>query len=1180
MVLSRDLRDAIGRAVGQLRDLFEDEFTAQASGRFGLHVDPLQVGRVEDPNAHRDVDERLVERWAEPLHALSLTPTQEEQRRELIGALAYLRREGLDGGEAVQRIIREAAFTAVNRLLAVRVAEAVGSLPEVTRNGRSSAGYREVVQDLFPTLATEEDEGFWMFVQVCGDELGAAVPLLFDRRLPTSAFTPSRACVDDALATINNPEVANAWDDPEALGWAYQFFNREGERQRMRAASSAPRNSRELAVRNQFFTPRYVVDWLVQNTLGRRIREAGYAVDLPLLATEATDNFPLALADVRVLDPAVGSGHFLLGCYDLLEEAWRGVGVQPSESAPSILRSLFGIEIDPRASQVAQSVLLLRARRSAPGAELRAPAIVTAAPFPVDRELRASVFRGLTVNARDLAEELDDALSSAAELGSLLKIEKRLEAISERAVSRPKLDNVPVTAESLDAELLRAMTAIAHAADAPAAGRMFAADARDAIGFVELCRLRYDVVLMNPPFGEPVPGTESYLEAAYGSAGFDLYPAFVKRGVEMLNSRGYLGAITSRTGFFLTRFEDWRSALVLPRLRGLLDLGVGVMHGAMVEAACYVVSSSPHQGDASFTRLLDHSDKAAAVYGRSGDRFVRRPTDFVGVPGSPAAYWLDPELIHAFGSFPSIRVSPDIDARLGAHAGQDFRYLRCWWEVPASGALDESPRWVSFAKGGEYSPYYSHIHLVVDWDYRRGTFRDFHGRKGRASPIPENRDYFGRPGLTWSRRSQKGFSVRPVPQGCIFGDKGPMIFARSDDHADLNRAMAFLNSSEAAALLEAMIAFGSYEVGAVQRLPHVDPGSDAGQLAEELTAQRMLDAEQVETDHLFVSPWTGSSSTRADFVAASERIDVAVARALGRDEAAVPTSSTYPSKWFRDEFEPGDAPTAHQELSYLVGAAFGRWDVRIASGVVKPRPMPSAYAPLAALARGMLAAQKGWEDQDYPLQIPPDGLLHDEQGHSQDIVAALEKAMAVIAERPCPRSFGAFSAIRDLRHHLRTRFSNDHLRDYSASRRAAPIYWHLTVTSRQWGVWAYAPALDREMLFAIVGAARDKLRRLRQQRDRMRDEERPTRDRDALARLEALEALAVEVEAFSAAADAIANSGWLPDLNDGLVLCAAPVEELLADDRWRAAVANQAAKLRSGEYPWASVQHGFFGGAS
>ncbi len=402
MTLTKNARDAIGRTVGQLRALFEEEFIRLASGRFGLHIDYVTS----------QTDEQLPRQLAghvEPLESLSLIPSQRRERDELVGALVFLVEEGCDGNEAVARLIREATFTAVNQLLAVRVAEAVGVLPAALSQGRQSSGYRDVVRDLFPLLAQDEDEGFWTYLQICGDELGASVPLLFDRRLPVSAFVPSRTVLDSAVAAINDTLVRHVWTEPETLGWAYQFFNSKEERQRMRV-EQAPRSPRELAVRNQFFTPRYVVDWLVQNTLGRRLRQAGYEVDLPLLVGGVGDDRSLALEDVRVLDPAVGSGHFLLGCYDLLEQAWRTVDVAPADAASRILGSLYGIEIDPRAAQVAQAVLLLRARRAAPGPPLAPPAIVTARGLPSDRKIRAQVFSELGPSASELALDIADAL--------------------------------------------------------------------------------------------------------------------------------------------------------------------------------------------------------------------------------------------------------------------------------------------------------------------------------------------------------------------------------------------------------------------------------------------------------------------------------------------------------------------------------------------------------------------------------------------------------------------------------------------------------------------------------------------------------------------------------------------------------------------------------------------------
>ena len=310
----------------------------------------------------------------------------------------------------------------------------------------------------------------------------------------------------------------------------------------------------------------------------------------------------------RVLDPAVGSGHFLLGCYDLLEQAWLRVGTEPPLAAPEILGSLYGLDIDPRAAQVAQAVLLLRARQAAPVSALAPPTIATARGLPSDKIIREHAIEGLGPSASELARNIADALDQASELGSLLKVELRLQEGAAAQVARSQLrlgDRAETTTEELEEEILAALRSAAAQADAAPPVRMFAADAADAIRFVEVCQQRYHTVLMNPPFGDPISSTQGYLRSAYGKSAADLYAAFVARGIELLRDDGYLGAITSRSGFFLTSFEEWRGQLVIPRLQALLDLGLGVMHDAMVEASAYVLRAQPHHGEAVFRRLLD-----------------------------------------------------------------------------------------------------------------------------------------------------------------------------------------------------------------------------------------------------------------------------------------------------------------------------------------------------------------------------------------------------------------------------------------------------------------------------------------------------------------------------------------------------------------------------------------------
>ena len=490
-----------------------------------------------------------------------------------------------------------------------------------------------------------------------------------------------------------------------------------------------------------------------------------------------------------------------------------------------------------------------------------------------------------------------------------------------------------------------------------------------------------------------------------------------------------------------------------------------------------------------------------------------------------------------------------------------------------------------FAKGGEYSPYCADLHLVVDWEDEGRRLRSFARSRGESESrtIRSESQYF-RPGLTWSRRSQKGFSVRPVPGGAIFGEKGPTIFVPSDAPEDLDRLMAYLNSGLAAALLEATVAFGAYEVGAVQRLPLVDPGFDGGSAGQALTRIRTFEGERLETDHRFTSPWTKGTADADAALQMSRQVDEVVSRAAGEIRAATPLSAMYPTRWFDEDYAPANSPTEHQELSYVLGVAFGRWDIRIAAGELEPPQLPGPYDPLPPASRGMLVSKDGLPARQspvgYPLSIPPNRMLYDEPGHRYDLVAAIEGVIELLETGLESPKIALHREVSGLRRHLRGRFFPDHVKDYSASRRYAPIYWYLAVPSREWGLWVYAPVLSRETLFAVAGSAQDKLRRLREQARQLRDRHVSTTDRAVVERIEQVESLAGEIEQFAENAEKIAQSGWRPDINDGLILCAAPLESLFADDAWRRRVAQYRRDLEKKKYPWATVQREFFGGGS
>ncbi len=835
--LGQETRSALERFVQRARRVLEEDLTREAEGRFGIHA---ADGEVEDEAG------------------LHLDATGLSARRDMVEILEFLRREESSGAEAVGRLIREASFTHLNRLIAIRIAEEVDLLPESLAKGSSSAGFKELLE-VAPLLTHDASGGYWRYLQICGDELAADLPQLFDPRNPLLELVPSASAFDELVEMICTVALESVWDAPDSLGWAYQFFNSGDERRAMRDASSSPRNSRELAVRNQFFTPRYVVDFLVHNSLGRRLLEAdptsSLIAHLPLLLDPPTEaGSPLDLSDVRILDPACGSGHFLLGAYDVLERAWEIQGVLPEDAAPYIVSSLWGIDIDARCAQVAAAAIVLRARRHCKTNDLLVPNVITARALPEPTGGWDTLLAELSDDRRQLVAAIRDALVDAPVLGPLLKVEEILSREIRARVA--DADDDPGTlfgamglaADSFgraEAEVLTVLQSAADQATSGAAERIFAAEARDAIRFVEAMRRRYDAVLMNPPFGEPARGTKNTLRTAYpflpGSA--DLLAAFVGRGYELLRPQGSVAAITSRVGLFLPTFERWRREILFQNdFAVLADLGLGVMEQAMVEAAAYVVrrvdaTSVTHTTCVRLVRSRDITQGlleavATARKGEPDPRVFRvSSADIEIIPGAPFAYWAHADLRNLFRRYPPLEGGV-AEAKRGLSAGDDVRFVRLWWEIGQS-----QSSWVPFSKGGEYSPFYFEPHLLVDWTDDGNRIRN----SGASWVALRNESYYFRAGISWPRRTGSGFGCRLLPRGCVFGDKAPTAFA---DEESLPGLLAWLLSRPVSALLSFSLAAAnetsmetaskSYEVGLIQKLPWAE---DAVLAAEDLARQ-------------------------------------------------------------------------------------------------------------------------------------------------------------------------------------------------------------------------------------------------------------------------------------------------------------------------------------------------------
>lgn len=636
MAFDQTTRGRLQKFVNASRELLSEELTRQLQATYGL--DP-KTGTVADLSELKHLDNR--ERQTAQLlheilqHYIAATPGKNAKEQTL---------------QALDRLVREQAFTVLNRMAALRMMEARDVLMESIAKGYNSRGF-ELYKMLAGTSQGETGDAYRHYLFSLFDEFSVDLELLFDRHGAQGRLFPRESALLELLEQINHPEIEHLWAEDETIGWIYQYFNSQEERKKMRKESQAPRNSRELAVRNQFFTPRYVVEFLVDNTLGRIWFDATqgntslydrcqYLLVKPEeLEAKRAEPTPRTLRDPRtlkLLDPACGSMHFGLYAFDLFLEIYREAWAWEQQQGPGSLdvstqpdagfkplsqtyadeedylrdvprliieHNIYGVDIDPRAAQIATLALWLRAQRAWYEAGVKAPQrpiigqghVIAAIAPPAEKELRQQFADQLDTQDAELFEKTLQLLHNLPELGVLLQVEQELPKLIKQ-VYGGRGDGLfaaqeQETWQQAEQRLRQALSTFTGQVSSSYQSRLFALDALQGLRLIDLTREVFDVVLMNPPFGALANSTKTQLGKAYPNSRNDLMAIMVERGLEMLRVSGRIGAITSRTCFFLSSFQKWREEVVLgiAKPEVMADLGHGVMDDAMVEAAAYVL---------------------------------------------------------------------------------------------------------------------------------------------------------------------------------------------------------------------------------------------------------------------------------------------------------------------------------------------------------------------------------------------------------------------------------------------------------------------------------------------------------------------------------------------------------------------------------------------------------------
>lgn len=644
-----------------------------------------------------------------------------------------------------------------------------------------------------------------------------------------------------------------------------------------------------------------------------------------------------------------------------------------------------------------------------------------------------------------------------------------------------------------------------------------------------------------------------------------------------------------------------------------------------------------------FLRLLEADDKAAALHEaihdtRAAVRVEVDTADFAAVPGSPFAYWVPAGLRDAFRRYPPLKNARRFAAR-GPYTLDDFRFVRLAHEVAPNRIRNDRSEtvgnraWVRFLKGGAFSRYYSDPYLVLDWSDEGAAlkalvsaYRDSKGWGPNWTAAINGYEYYFLPGLTWTHRTTRALSMRAMPAGCIFSAKGPALII--EDPGEQLSLLGLCNSKVFQATFEISLgaadaAARSYDVGIMQRLPIPTLDSNVGQVLRELAGaswrKRRIINCTATTSCGFALPallqsvgstlrerekaWVEYVRTLETELAivqaqidsccfdlyAIEEPDRRLITGGGELAATAPGERTdFATESEADADDEGDpeiiadpSGLAEELAWWAVGTAFGRFDVRLATGARSMPKEPEPFDSLPTCSPGMLTGDDGLPlmlpPAGYPLAFPEHGILVDDPGHAWDLTVAVRNVFDVVFASEADCWWNDLAAQldqkdRQLRGWLAGSFFEYHLKRYSKSRRKAPILWQLGTTSGRYSVWLYAHRISSDSFFQlqndVVGP------KLSHEERQLTNLMQSARDSPSVAERKAIAAQETFVEELRTMLEEIKRIAplWTPNLDDGVVLTMAPLWRLVPQHKpWQQELKSKWNEFAGGAYDWANL---------
>ncbi|ENV71515.1 hypothetical protein F946_03194 [Acinetobacter johnsonii ANC 3681] len=786
---------------------------------------------------------------------------ESSERRELPNVVTKLESELKQKGK--EQLIEQAAYTWFNRFCALRFMDVnqynrimvLSPLdgqfqPEILAEAKAGHIDDSVVNDkirekIFGLLNGSiksrdgQSEAYRLLIVAVCNEYYRIMPYLFERiedymelLMPDDLLSGN-----SILAYTREAMTPEACDSVECIGWLYQFYISEKKDQVFEGLKKNKKITPEnIPAATQLFTPHWIVRYLVENSLGRlwmlnnpssKVIEQMYYYIKPV--EQETDFLRIrSPEEIKICDPACGSGHMLTYAYDLLYAIYLDAEYDPVDIPELILtKNLYGIEIDERAAELAAFALSMKAIKGDPNTEGNNRRRFFRNPIkPNICRLENIAFNDNELNeyfdfvGRDLFTQ--DLRATLKEFG---------EADNFGSLIQPTLKNAADVLSVLEAK--------------DVSGQLFLAETHQrvlqVIDQANYLEQKYHVVVANPPYMGGMGMNEllsTWVKKNYPNAKADLYAAFMDRAYQFVPKFGYISMVTMESWMFLSSFVKLREKVVsesnikcmthMPYLgKGGTSMGINFGTTAFVLENA---SKSDALGDYCCVRYFETDEQGIPIeFPPQNERLCRKESkDFKYIPGSPIAYWLSERIIKNFRTFKSL--SSEVDTRIGLITGDNEKYIRNWSEISWSRmgvglerteAKKSGLKWFPQSKGGEYRKWYGNNETVLDWSkdgYELQTRMHSSGTRLLAHNF--NLDKIFKPAVTWTKLSSGKFSARLQPHGFLFNDASANAFMKKDEFSDV--CIGFLNSCVPTGMMAAINPTLNFLPGTISSLPLSD----------------------------------------------------------------------------------------------------------------------------------------------------------------------------------------------------------------------------------------------------------------------------------------------------------------------------------------------------------------------